>query len=220
MVANSLSPGEHYFDISPEISSQTAVFPGDCAFSRSVQLNQTKGDPFLLSSFETTAHIGAHTDAPNHYHLKGHGIETRDLNFYLGNCQVITVRVPPGGRISPDDLGGTPITERRVLFKTGSFPNPNQWNSDFNSLSPALIEMLSKRGVILVGIDTPSIDPVDSKTLESHQAVFKNNLAILEGIVLDRVPDGIYNLIALPLKIKNCDASPVRAILVKKGVLS
>jgi arylformamidase len=100
------------------------------------------------------------------------------------------------------------------LLATGSFPNPEKWNSDFAALSPELVTYLHKQGVRLVGIDTPSIDPENSKALESHQAVADCDLAILEGIVLDKVPDGLYTLLALPLKIEGADASPVRAVLL------
>src|SRR5690606_17294421 len=107
------------------------------------------------------------------------------------------------------------IQAPRVLFKTGTFPNPDIWNSDFMALSAEVIEALASKGVRLVGIDTPSIDPAEDKDLESHQAVAKNDMAILEGIVLEKVSAGIYQLIALPLPIKNADATPVRAILLK-----
>jgi arylformamidase len=102
-----------------------------------------------------------------------------------------------------------------VLFKTRSFPNPDRWTSDFASLSPELIEKLAGQGVRLVGIDTPSIDPAEDKALESHQAVLRNDMAILEGIVLDDVAEGEYQLVALPLRIAGADASPVRAVLLR-----
>ena len=99
-----------------------------------------------------------------------------------------------------------------------SFPDPNQWNGDFNSLSPELIEHLSALNVVTVGIDTPSVDPADSKGLESHQALYRHDLAVLEGIILDRVEPGLYTLVALPLPLKDADASPVRAILLEPGL--
>ena len=206
------------YDISPVLSVQTAVFPGDTAFSRKEELSFAKGDHFALSSITSTVHIGAHTDAPNHYHPKGAGIDQRDLDFYLGTCQVITVELPRGKRIAPNDIE-VEIKAQRILFKTNSFPDPNHWNHDFNSLSPELIEMLAKKQVKLVGLDTPSVDPADAKELISHHAIYKNDMAILEGIILNQVNDGLYTLIALPLKIKDGDASPVRAILLE-GELS
>lgn len=203
------------FDISPLISERTAVFPGDQVFRRKVSLDFKQGHHLGLSNIQTTVHIGAHVDAPNHYHPDGVGISDRSLDYYIGPAQVVTVQVPRGERIYPKDVR-TMIMAPRVLFKTNSFPDPEKWNSDFNSLSPELIDWLSARKVCLVGIDTPSVDPEQSKSLESHQQIYKHNLAILEGIVLTKVPDGIYQLVALPLKIENADASPVRAVLMKQ----
>ena len=204
-----------YIDISPLITPKIAVFPGDTAFSRNILLDFSLGHNLILSSINSTVHLGAHTDAPNHYHPDGEDIASRDLNYYLGECQVITVNVAKKARIFPNDIKKIDIRAKRVLFKTNSFPDPNHWNDDFNSLSPELINYLVNLDVILVGIDTPSVDPSDSKGLETHNAIFNNNLAILEGIVLDKVEDGIYTLIALPLRIEKADASPVRAILLK-----
>lgn len=203
-----------YFDISPTIHSSTAVFPGDTPFSRNESMAFSQGHHLSLSSMTTTLHIGAHADAPNHYHPEGVGIDQQDLRTYYGQCQVLSIDIARGQRILPQHIEGVSLQSERILFRTGSFPNPNQWNSDFNSLSPELISSLAQQKVCLVGIDTPSIDPADSKALESHKAVYENDLAILEGIVLDEVPDGLYTLVALPLKLQDADASPVRAILV------
>jgi arylformamidase len=204
-----------FFDISPEISEATAVFPGDTPYSRKVALDFKKGDNLVLSSIQTSVHIGAHTDAPNHYNSDpaSEGIGARSLSYYLGPAQVIALQLPRDQRIEPKDIAHVKIAARRVLFKTGSFPDPNNWNGDFNALSAPLVEELAAKGVVLVGIDTPSIDPSEDKRLEAHEAIHKNNMAILEGIVLTKVPEGLYTLAALPLKLKGADASPVRAVL-------
>ncbi len=204
-----------YIDISPTISETTAVFPGDRAFSRQLNLDFKTGGNLQLSSIEGTVHLGAHVDAPCHYHPKGESIDSRSLDYYLGDCQVIEVKILAGTRITENDIAFIDISAPRILFKTGSFPNPNKWNSDFNSLSPQLIKYLHQKRVKLVGIDTPSIDPFDDKKLESHHEIFENNMAVLEGVVLNHVAPGPYTLVALPLKIKEGDASPVRAILLK-----
>jgi arylformamidase len=204
-----------FYDISPEISARTAVFPGDTPFRRDVSLDFARGDNLLLSAITTTVHIGAHADAPNHYHRDGVGIGERDPRLYIGECQVISVSVPRGTRLKPSDLGGKTIRATRVLFRTGSYPDPERWNGDFNSFSPELVEALARGGVRLMGIDTPSIDPADDKRLETHNAVFRNDMAVLEGLVLDHVPEGVYTLAALPLRLKDADASPVRAVLWK-----
>ncbi len=198
-------------DITPVISPDLAVFPGDTPFSREILMDFPK-DHLGLSTIKTTVHLGAHTDAPNHYHEDGVGISDRDLSLYYGKCQVIEVSLPRGERISPDHFEDK-ISAPRVLFKTNSYPDPNEWNDDFNSLSPELINYLSEKGVRLVGIDTPSVDPASEKELSSHHEIFKKDMGILEGVVLKNVIPGIYRLIALPLRIKDADASPVRAVL-------
>ena len=205
-----------FYDISPEISERTAVFPGDTPFRRIGALSFERGDNLLLSSIQTSVHIGAHTDAPSHYHPNGAGISARPLRPYFGPCQVVSLKLARGERIRPVHLVGVSIQAPRILFKTGSFPDPIFWNDDFNSLSAELIEYLVTRKIILVGIDTPSVDPAQDQVLETHQAIFRHDLSILEGIVLSEVPDGVYTLVALPLKIRDADASPVRAILWKK----
>lgn len=202
------------YDITPEITPQLAVFPGDTPFQQKVLMDCQKGDHIGLSSLTMTPHLGAHVDAPNHYSTSGVGISERSLHFYLGPCQVISVQLPRGARITPEHIKNIPIRAHRVLFHTSSFPNPNQWNTDFNSLSAELIDYLSDYKVCLVGIDTPSIDLSEDKELSAHHRVMERDMAILEGIVLTGVPDGLYTLSALPLKMKGADASPVRAILM------
>ena len=202
-------------DISPEIHSGLAVWPGDQPFERNIALDMKEGANLTLSSIRTTVHLGAHTDAPNHYAKEGVGIASRSLDYYYGPCQVLEVSTSRGNRILPEHLSG-PVTEPRVLLKTGSYPDPNSFNDDFCSLSPALVEYLHSHGVRLVGIDTPSIDPHNDKLLESHNAVAARDMAVLEGIVLDHVSIGNYSLIAFPLRLKDADASPVRAVLVSE----
>lgn len=203
------------FDITPEIDEKLAVFPGDVPFERNIAMDFKSGDHLLLSAIKTTLHLGAHADSSSHYHRDGVGVEQRQLTAYFGQAQVISVSLRLGERISLADLK-TEIKAPRVLFKTNSFPNPKKWNSDFMSLSPEVIEFLHSKKVVLVGIDTPSVDPENSKALESHQALFKTKMAVLEGIVLTQIPDGVYTLVALPLPIKNADASPVRALLFEE----
>lgn len=207
--------GVRYIDISPLLSSETAVFPGDKKFTRSVQYDMRNDDHMTLSSVDTTLHIGAHADAPNHYQKMGEGISERSLDYYLGPCQVIDVssKVARGGMVVSEDIKNINIETSRVLFKTSTFL-PDEWNDDFCYLSEALLKELVNLGVKLVGIDTPSIDKSDSKNLESHKIISENNMSILEGLDLSLADEGKYQLIALPLKIKDGDASPVRAILI------
>lgn len=209
-----------YFDISPLISSRTAVFPGDVPYRRDISMDFNSGNHLLLSSIQSTLHIGAHADAPNHYDPTGEGIGSRDLKYYFGPAQVIQVETKPGGRILVSDLAEKEIMAPRILFYTGSFRDPESWRQDFVSLSPDLVDYLADNGVVLVGIDTPSVDPAEDKILLSHSRIAHHKMAILEGIVLSDVPEGLYDLVALPLKLENADASPVRAILLKQGTLT
>jgi arylformamidase len=207
-----------YFDITPRLSSKIAVFPGDRGFSRSVSLSFKKGDHLDLSSIQSTLHVGAHVDAPSHYHASGKNITECGIDVYLGRAQVIEIRKEKGERIRVADLKNIRIEAPRLLFKTQSFPDPHQWTDDFNALSRELILELAQKGVRLVGIDTPSVDLAQDAELESHKAIYEMDLRILEGIDLKNVAAGLYTLIALPLPIEDADASPVRAILINKDL--
>lgn len=202
-------------DISPEITPELAVFPGDTKFSNPAVLDYDSGSHFKLSAITTTPHLGAHADAPIHYHKDGVGISERDLSYYYGPCQVIEVSLKPNERITPTALQGKTIQAERVLFKTKSFSNFNKWRDDFNALSPELIDFLHAQKVRLVGIDTPSIDLANDKILATHLKIYQHNFANLEGLVLDHVKEGLYTLAAFPLKIRGGDASPVRAVLIE-----
>jgi arylformamidase len=220
------------YDITPPITPKLAVWPGDTPASREVLMDLAKGDNVTLSTLRATVHLGAHADGPNHYGKGAPAIDERALDFYLGPCQVIRVDVARAARITPamlrDEMrhlpavGGSDLTSRaerpihlppRILLATGTYPDPENWNGDFAALSVELIDFLHERGVIMVGIDTPSVDLFESKDLPAHKAILRHDMAILEGLVLKDVPEGIYELMALPLPLVGFDASPVRAVL-------
>jgi len=200
-------------DISPVIDPSIGVWPGDTPYVHTVNLDMAAGANITLSDIRTSLHVGAHADAPNHYVEGGADIASRRLELYLGPCVVIHVDIERGERITPNDIIGKPITAPRVLFRTGTFPSHTSWNEDFASLSPELVEHMYEHGVMLLGIDTPSVDPFHSKELEAHRAFAHYDMGVLEGIVLDNVAEGQYELIALPLRLHGADASPVRAVL-------
>ncbi|UCF33398.1 MAG: cyclase family protein [Phycisphaerales bacterium] len=200
------------YDISPPITEALWAWPGDVPFERTVSSDITKGDGFTLSSLRATAHLGAHADAPSHFAGAAQGIGERDLDYYLGPCQVLRVAPQPNLLITPRHTPGE-IIAPRVLFATGTFPDPTHFNEDFAAVSPQLVDTLSEKGVKLIGIDTPGVDPFTSNDCPAHKRCLAHDIAILEGLVLADVPAGLYELIALPLKLIGCDASPVRAIL-------
>ena len=200
------------YDITPAISPALKVWPGDTPPEREVLMDMKAGANLTLSTLRATVHLGAHADAPSHYGADAPSIEARSLDDYLGRCQVVRVPVARGSRIVPADLREG-LQAERVLFATGTYPDPEAFNEDFAALSAELIDHLHGEGVRLAGIDTPSVDLFASKDLPSHLACLRHDMAILEGIVLTGVPEGVYELIALPLRLEGFDASPVRAIL-------
>jgi arylformamidase len=200
------------YDITPPISERLQVWPGDTPSAREVLMDMRRGDNLTLSTLRATAHLGAHADAPSHYGADAPAIHERPLDLYLGPCQVMRVAVPRGTRITPAMLPAA-ADAPRLLLATGTYPDPETFNTDFAALSPDLVESLHARGVRLVGIDTPSVDLFDSKDLPAHRACLRRDVAILEGLVLAGVPEGRYELIALPLPLVGFDASPVRAVL-------
>lgn len=208
------------FDLSPRLSARISVFPGDVVFRRDNAMSFEMGHHLALSAVTTTLHVGSHADAPAHYIAAGEGIDRRNLALYIGQCWVAKVNVGRGERVTGESLSGmvrAAVESRKVsrlLFATSTFPNAESWNSDFASLAPELIHWCADHGVLLIGIDTPSIDPENSKNLEAHAAVARRDLAVLEGICLNSIAEGSYFLCAAPLKIEQGDAGPVRAILI------
>lgn len=200
------------WDISPTISSGIPVWPGDTPFEAAPTWEIKDGCPVHVSRMTMSTHLGAHTDAPSHYDPAGKTIDQVELLPYIGPCRVIhcvgVKKVEP--RHLEGRLEGAP---KRVLLRTYASTPQDAWDPAFPAISPAAIDLLARTGAILVGTDAPSLDPQDSKSLDAHHAVRARHMAILEGIVLDEVPEGDYELVALPLKFAGMDASPVRAIL-------
>ncbi len=199
------------YDISPSVSTRSALFPEDTRLERELLCDYPKSI-FQLSRLTCSPHVGAHADAPLHYDPKGISIDQVELDPYLGECLVVTCQTRP--LILPEDCKKALETKiPRLLFRTLSQPDPNVFNEDFSAFSPEAVELMGKNGVKLIGIDTPSIDPAHSKPLPSHQAIRKWGMRNLENLRLEGVLDARYELIALPLKLVGFDASPVRAIL-------
>jgi arylformamidase len=217
---SSIGAGRIY-DITPPITPDLCVWPGDTPPSREVLMDMHQGANITLSTLRATVHLGAHADGPNHYGKDAPAIDERSLEYYLGLCQVVRADVKRGARVSIAQLGfeisnlKSHIKASRVLIHTGTFPDPRSrgWNNDFAALDPSLVDALHHCGVITIGIDTPSVDLFDSRDLPAHARFLANDMAILEGLVLNDVPPGVYELIALPLPLVGFDASPVRAVL-------
>jgi arylformamidase len=197
-------------DLSPPLSPRLAVWPGDVPFSRDATSHP---DGTTFSSIATTLHLGSHADAPLHMLPGARPIDALPLETWVGPCQVVEARVAPRGRVRLEDLSEPPSAPR-LLVKTGTFHDRERFTGDFAGLDPSLAPELAARGVVLVGIDTPSVDPYEDEAFAAHRALVRSGVAWLEGLVLVHVPPGLYDLVALPLRIEGGGASPVRAVLL------
>jgi len=201
------------WDISPPVHEHAPVFPGDTPYRQRWQATIGGDCPVNVSAIELSPHVGAHADAPLHYDPAGATVGTLSLAPYLGHCRVIHA-IDCGPLIEwrhlEHALAGLPA---RVLVRTYTKAPLERFDDALTGYAAGTIERLAGLGVMLVGIDTASIDPANSKALPSHQAVRRLGLRVLENLVLDEVPEGDYELIALPLKLMQADASPVRAVL-------
>ena len=201
------------WDISQRIHAGTPVWPGEQAVA--VTRHAEIGDdcPVNIGALSMGLHTGTHGDAPLHYDADGKASADCGLEPYLGPCAVLDAR-GSGERVEESDLDWDAIAgSQRVLIRTyDAFPH-DAWDEDFAAIAPEVIARLAAQGVLLIGVDTPSLDPQNSKTMDAHHGVRAADMRILEGLVLDDVEPGRYELIALPLAIASGDASPVRAIL-------
>lgn len=201
------------WDISPPVDAGAPVFPGDTPYRQQWAATIAPGCPVNVSTLTLSPHVGAHADAPLHYDPQGAPAGALDLDAYLGPCRVIHA-IARGPLVTWEHIAhavrGLP---GRVLVRTYERAPVDHWDPGLAAFAPYTIERLADAGVRLVGIDTASIDPAASKTLDSHQVIRRRGLRVLENLVLDEVPEGDYELIALPLKLMAADASPVRAVL-------
>jgi len=197
-------------DISRALSPSTAVWPGDRPFEWSWSATIGEGSPVNVGAFCSSTHAGSHADAPLHFTQEGKTIDEVDLTAFVGPAQV--VEIPDGPRIDPDQV--PEVQAPRILFKTSASQEPDSsWSDSFPVLAPETTARLAEQSVVLVGVDTPSVDPPDSKNLPTHHALSEAGIVNLENLRLDGVRPGVYRLMALPLKLIGADAAPVRAVL-------
>ena len=200
------------WDISPPLAFDTPAFPGDTTYQQRWTAQIGPGCPVNVSAITISPHLGAHADAPLHYGPQAPAIGHVDLDPFLGRCRVIHA-IARGRLVTPQHLEPhTANLPPRVLVRTFA-QAPVNWTANFSAFAPETIAWLAGLGVRLVGIDTASVDPAESKTLDAHQQLLAHDMRVLENLVLDDVAEGDYELIALPLKLTHACASPVRAVL-------
>lgn len=212
-------PTPNLIDISQTLRSGIPVWPGDTQYQSETIWHINEECPVNVSWLHCSTHTGTHADAPFHYDQAGKPMAQVALDAYIGECQVIDLsqQAIENQSIALADcqalINLESDTIKRVLFKTYQHFPAQDWDENFISISHELIDWLAQQGCILVGIDSPSLDPQEAKNLAAHNAIKQHGMAILEGLVFDQVSAGEYELIALPLKLAHLDASPVRAIL-------
>ncbi|MCG7343423.1 arylformamidase [Sporosarcina sp. ACRSL] len=203
-----------WIDISQRLHNGIAEWPGDTPFSYDVRFLKADTGSVNIGTMTTSMHMGTHIDAPFHYDDEGMKVHELPIDVYIGKARVIDVSgLESVGRSDLEhiDFGGV----ERILLKTLSRPDPNVFPETFTFLRADIGPLLKERGVKLIGVDTPSVDPEDSKTLDAHHSLHNNDVLILENIVLEEIDPGDYELIALPLPIEGGDGSPVRAVIRK-----
>ena len=201
------------WDISPALRPGTPAFPGDTPYREERTWVLGPDCPVNVGAITLSTHAGSHADAPLHYDADGAPAGDFDLTRFIGPARVVDLR-GVGPLVRPEHLTAalaTPI--RRLLLRTWERMPQDRWEPDFTAIDPAAIDFMAAKGIDLIGTDAASVDPATSKTLDAHLAVRHHGMLILENLVLDQVPAGDYELIALPLKLMNMDAAPLRAVL-------
>ncbi|MEH7179991.1 arylformamidase [Neobacillus vireti] len=199
-------------DISRRLENGMPVWPGDTPFHYEVSWSKTDSGSVNVGSLTMSTHTGTHVDAPFHFDDNGKRIIELDLDLYIGPVRVLDM-------IGKECIGAKDLEHldvegfTRVLFRTQSWKSTAEFPKKIPYLEADLGPFLAKKGIRLIGVDVPSVDPIDSKDLHAHHSLNNNGIHILESVLLDEVEPGDYELIALPLPLAEGDGSPVRAVL-------
>lgn len=201
------------WDISPRLHPATPVFPGDTPFQVLWNERINDGGCANVSTIHMSPHAGAHVDAPMHLDSKACDIASLRLETFIGRARVVDLSEREGDAspITIDEMPDGPLPARLLLKTRKSLPEG--WCTDYRPLAPAMIRELHERGVVLIGIDAPSVDPAESRDLPAHRTALVHDMLILENLDFRDVEGGEYELIALPLRLEGVEASPVRAVL-------
>lgn len=201
-------------DISRKLGKNVPTWPGDTPFSFQIEWAKADSGSVNVGKLEMSTHTGTHVDAPFHFDDEGKRIYDLDLNLYVGRALVVDMRNKES--VGASDFDGVDLQGvERVILRTDSWENPSQFPEKITYLRPDLASFLGEKGVRLIGVDVPSVDPLDSKELAAHHSLHENGIHILEAVDLLHVEPGLYELIALPLPLVEADGSPVRAVLRK-----
>jgi arylformamidase len=199
------------YDISRPIHARTPVYPGDAPFSMRWAERIADGGIANVSTLTLSAHLATHVDSPYHFVAGGERIGQIPLDRFIGPARVVTI--PHVGPIEPEEVGELTGVARLLVRTPASDLPVEEWPEAIAYSSPALARRLMDENILLVGTDAPSFDALDTDTFPIHKMLLGAGILILERLWLREAPDGDYELIALPLKLAEGEASPVRAAL-------
>ncbi|MFP7332917.1 arylformamidase [Shouchella clausii] len=201
-----------WIDVSQPLNEKLAHWPGDLPYSYQLTFSKQQTGSVNIGQMAMSVHSGTHVDAPFHFKDDGAKISDLDINVFIGKARVVDLskheRIDQAA-LRPLHLEGI----KRLLIKTAV---PNQATAFPDKIPYVTADgaaYMKEKGIILIGVDVPSVDPLDSKELEGHHALADNGISILENLMLDKVQEGDYELIALPLPMEEADGSPVRAVI-------
>jgi arylformamidase len=201
-----------FIDISMPLNNNTPPWPGDEPFEYKLTFTMKETGSVNVGQFKGSNHIGTHVDAPFHYDAKGLKISEIPLERFSG--QALVVPIKNQSTITARTIKDIDFSEvDKVLFHTGSWKERTSFPEQYTVIGEDVGPFLKSKGIDLIGIDTPSVDPETSKKLVGHHSLYNNDILILEGIQLSGVAPGVYELFAFPLKMEQADGSPVRAVL-------
>lgn len=204
-------PESAWIDVSRPLAATTACWPGDAPFACRLGWRIKDGASVNVGVIETSVHAATHCDAPYHFDDAGRSVDLLPLAAFIGPAWIVDVRgcAHWRARLERLDITHTP----RILFRTDGWPDSRRFPDHIPAMEADLPGWLGSRGVLLIGVDVPSVDPLDSKTLDNHHALARAGIMFLEGLWLNDAAEGRFELIALPLKIVGGDAAPVRAVV-------
>ncbi|PFB95875.1 arylformamidase [Bacillus cereus] len=201
-----------WIDISQPLNNNIATWPGDTPFSYEVSWSKENSGSVNVGKLTMSIHTGTHIDAPFHFDNDGKKVLDLDIDVYVGTVRVIDVSgLESIGKKELESFNLEGV--ERLLLRTSSHGKANEFPDVIPHLRADIAPFLSEKGIRLIGVDVPSVDPLDDKELAAHHQLFKHGIHILENVVLDHVVDGDYELIALPLALTDADGSPVRAVI-------
>ncbi len=202
-------------DISMSLTNETPAWPGDETFHYKLSASMEETGAVNVGQFKASNHTGTHVDAPFHYDSDGLKLGDIPMERFTGDALVVNVEGIE--TIMAEDLTSFDFSGvKKVLFRSMSWSDRSIFPSNYTVIGEDVGDFLQEQGIDLIGVDTPSVDPETSKNLTGHHSLYKNDILILEGIQLDHVAPGIYELFAFPLKMEEADGCPVRAMLRQK----